>query len=346
MKSLKSKYQMAAQFCKLLPKIELHAHLNGSLSVPTIAKLVRLHKQSYPQEEVPSATEIFNDPKGFDDGYAIFKCAQALVDHPEAVKLAARSVLREFAEDNVKYVELRSTPRDCPGKMTKREYLLAIIEAIEDQSDIKAALLVSIDRRKSVEEADENVELALSLKKEFPTVVVGIDLSGDARVNQLQDYIGALQKAQDQDLKVSLHFAEVKNDKEIEFVLNHCSFKPDRVGHCTFIHHSTAVGMSESIWKKFCDWNIPSEICLTSNVKCRSVESYQSHHLPMWYKEKLPFAICTDDKGVFNCSSSEEYAQAMQLLELNQEEMLLLSKKSIEYIFADDNVKETLRSEF
>ena len=337
----------AAQFCKILPKIELHAHLNGSLSVSTIGKLVRLHKQSYPQEQVPSVTQILSDPKGFDDGYAIFKCAQALVDHPEAVKLAASNVLLEFAEDNVKYLELRSTPRDCPGKMTKREYLLAIIEAIQNQSAVKAALLVSIDRRKSVEEADENVELALSLKRDFPAVVVGIDLSGDARVNQLEDYIDALQKAQAQGLKVSLHFAEVKNDKEIQYVLNHCSFKPDRVGHCTFIHQSTAAaGMGESIWKKFCDWNIPSEICLTSNVKCRSVESYEKHHLSIWYHEKLPFAICTDDKGVFNCSSSEEYAHAMELLNLSKDEMLLLSKNSIEYIFADDNVKESLRSEF
>ena len=118
---------MAVEFCKKLPKIELHAHLNGSLSVTTIGKLVRLHKQSYPDEEVPAAAQIFLDPVGFDDGYAIFKCAQALVDHPEAVKLAASNVLREFAEDNVKYLELRSTPRECPGKMTKREYLMSII---------------------------------------------------------------------------------------------------------------------------------------------------------------------------------------------------------------------------
>ena len=331
---------MATEFCQRLPKIELHAHLNGSLSVPTIGKLVRLHKQTYPHEQVPAATQIFQDPQGFDDGYAIFKCAQALVDHPEAVKLATTHVLQEFAEDNVKYVELRSTPRACAGKMTKREYLLSIIEAIQNQSDIKATVLVSIDRRKSVEEAEENVELALALKKEFPALVVGVDLSGDARVNQLQDYIEALQKAQTNGLKVSLHFAEVANGAEIEFVLN-SPFKPDRVGHCTFITKS----QSSLIWQKFCQWNVPSEICLTSNVKCQSVESYQSHHLKEFHDSKLPICICTDDKGVFNCTSSEEYAKAMELLELTETEMLTLSKSMVEYIFADEAFKEQLRSE-
>ena len=37
------------------------------------------------------------------------------VDHPDAVKLAAKNVLNEFCEENVAYVELRSTPRTCPG---------------------------------------------------------------------------------------------------------------------------------------------------------------------------------------------------------------------------------------
>ena len=104
---------MALEFCKKLPKIELHAHLNGSLSVSTINKLHKLHKESFPNEEVPNVSDITIDPKNFDDGYAIFKFAQALVDHPAAVRLAATNVLKEFADDNVIYLELRSTPRDC-----------------------------------------------------------------------------------------------------------------------------------------------------------------------------------------------------------------------------------------
>ena len=72
---------------------------------------VRLHKQNFPDEEVPPATEIFKNPETFNDAFAIFTCAQALVDHPEAVKLAVSNVLKEFIEDNVAYIELRSTPR-------------------------------------------------------------------------------------------------------------------------------------------------------------------------------------------------------------------------------------------
>ena len=49
---------MAREFCSKLPKIELHAHLNGSLSVSTINSLVQLHKLSFPNEEVPNVSDI------------------------------------------------------------------------------------------------------------------------------------------------------------------------------------------------------------------------------------------------------------------------------------------------
>ena len=99
---------------------------------------------SYFENSWKHVVSSITDPKSFDDGYAIFKFAQALVDHPAAVKLATSNVLKEFAEDNVVYIELRSTPRDCAAKMTKKEYIESIVQSIKGQRDIKATLLVSI----------------------------------------------------------------------------------------------------------------------------------------------------------------------------------------------------------
>ena len=44
-----------------------------------------------------------------------------------------KDVIREFAADNVKYLELRSTPRgnDTTG-MSKRDYVEAVIRAIQE----------------------------------------------------------------------------------------------------------------------------------------------------------------------------------------------------------------------
>ena len=108
--------------------------------------------------------------------------------------------------------------------------------------------------------------MAIELRNKYPDVIVGVDLSGDARVNSLKEYYPSLQKAKENGLKVALHFAEENDPLEIEFVLNSCStgtFKPDRVGHCTHV--------IPDFLSQFADLKIPSEICLSSNG--------QAHHM-------------------------------------------------------------------
>lgn len=159
-----------------------------------------------------------------------------------------------------------------------------------------ATLLISIDRRKSFEEAEENVNLALEFQTEYPEIVVGIDFSGDARVNRFEDFFPILSKAQNQGLKISLHFAEENEESEMEFVLSH--FKPNRFGHCTFVY--------PNFWQKFSDLNIPAELCLTSNVKCGSVKSYQDHHVKHFSVSKLKIVLCYEKPKmavILSCSS-------------------------------------------
>jgi len=40
-------------FIKQMPKIELHAHLSGSISKQTVRELITLHQKNYPDEEIP-----------------------------------------------------------------------------------------------------------------------------------------------------------------------------------------------------------------------------------------------------------------------------------------------------
>lgn len=50
---------------------------------------------------------------------------------PEAIFHATYNTIKEFQDDNVIYLELRSTPRAIPEKMSKQEYVEAIIKAFE-----------------------------------------------------------------------------------------------------------------------------------------------------------------------------------------------------------------------
>ena len=77
------------------------------------------------------------------------------------------------------------------------------------QQPISVGLILSIDRRETTAQAHETVALAIALHKQQK--VVGIDLSGDPVLNSWQDWLPALQKAQQAGLRITLHAAEVRH---------------------------------------------------------------------------------------------------------------------------------------
>lgn len=302
--------------------------------------------KTYPEETLPAATQVFLEPQSFDDAFAIFAVAQAIVDNPEAVKMATKQVLKEFLDDNVLYVELRSTPRGSGDRMTKKQYVESILQAIDEAKDeMEARYLVSFDRRKPVSDAEENLALVEEFKDKYPGLIVGVELSGDARQGDARDFKPVMKKATEMGLKVSMHFAEVPNDDEIRDFLFDANWRPDRVGHSTCLHPSCAGG-SQEFWAQFKSLNVPSEMCLTSNVNCKSVESYDGHHVKHFYKENVPFSICTDDKGAFSCSLTQEFERVVQLLQLSEQETYELTVKTIDYIFAGQETKDKLKGMF
>lgn len=89
-------------------------------------KLIELRKKSNPRYENVIDLSAFRSLK---ECFDIFKLAHDLVDSVDAVRLSTENVIGEMSEDNVVYLELRSTPR-ATEHMTKSECLQAIIDTI------------------------------------------------------------------------------------------------------------------------------------------------------------------------------------------------------------------------
>ena len=347
------------EFCRRLPKVELHAHLNGSISAATMQRLLQQYEEKERAEGGEDGTAVprqlwqttiaKGESRTLDDCFIMFKMIHTLVSDAEAVETVAHDVVGEFAGDGVVYLELRSTPRANPAtKMTKRSYVEAVLKGInkalsECSTTLHVSLLLSIDRRHSVEAAQETVELAgeyLSQEKQAHQArVVGIDLSGDPTAGDVAALVPVLQSAKKKGLKLALHIAEVPHrNEEIELLL---SVQPDRLGHGTFMHPE--VGGSQGIVDTVAASSVPIEVCLTSNVKAQTVSKYENHHLAFWHKMGHPIVICTDDKGVFSTSLSEEYAIAGETFSLGQEDLWCLARSAVDYTFESDSFKEDLR---
>lgn len=107
----------------------------------------------------------------------------------------------------------------------------------------------------------------------------------------------------------------------------------DRIGHGTHLVNDPRTGQ------------IPFELCPTSNVINRTVESYETHHFGELFKRNHPLCICTDDKGIFSTTLTEEYLHLAKAFNLTKTDLFKISYAAIDLIF-DESMKEGLQFKF
>ncbi|TFK47988.1 adenosine deaminase-like protein [Heliocybe sulcata] len=314
------------QFLRELPKAELHAHLNGSIPLEVLQEMAREYvsaNSSNVPRLVMSGVETLTQGVEFNelnDFFGLFPAIYALTSSPATVARATRAVLQSFLDGPLRqctYIELRSTPR-ATDSMDRLGYLQAVLGEVERYPPDKAAVIVSVDRRMEEPVVDECVSLALKLRQEGRRVV-GVDLCGDPLAGDLQRFVKYFQKAKTAGLGVTVHIAETADNppSETDDLLH--AFAPSRLGHATFLDQEAM----RIVFEK----DIAVEICLTSNLLCKTVKSLEDHHIRFYLERNHAIAICTDDQLPFRTNLVAEYA-------------LLLAKRPLGLGLTRDEVKK------
>lgn len=322
------------EFCRDLPKIELHAHLNGSVRLSTLRELAE-DRGDLSKSDMEGMT---ND-RTLSEHLDAFSLVHKVTTHHEAVVRITKEVLEDFHDDGVIYLELRSTPKsqECTG-MTKRSYLEAVLNGVQSfyksrpVATMVVRLILSINRTECLEDALETVALGV----EYSTRgVVGIDLSGNPVVGDFQTLRGALEIARKRSLGVTVHAGELMDSDELWEIID---FAPDRLSHMCFVDEGTDDKLLES--------KIPLELCLTSNIKTKLVESIEGHHFKKYHGSNHPIAICTGAMGLLSTSLSSEYWTVAKTFNLNSKDLLKLAERTVDYIFANKATKNSLRATY
>ncbi|KAJ7615922.1 Metallo-dependent hydrolase [Roridomyces roridus] len=303
-KALASLTQAQISFLQSLPKAELHAHLNGCIPISELQKMAR----EYSGTSLSSGSVLEGIAKlqagvvldQLSDFFGLFSAIYALTSNPDSLRRATRAVLTQFLDGEnpqCEYLELRSTPRETP-EMSRMEYVCAVLDEVERYPKSRAALIVSLDRRMTDEVVSECINIALDLK-EAGRRVVGVDLCGDPQAGDMDTLSEHFAAAKRGGLGVTLHIAETLENPAQE-TLKLLSYAPDRLGHATFLNEDAKTVVREA--------GTPIEVCLSSNLLCKTVSSIEGHHIRYYLRHDHPIAICTDDTLPFRNSLLGEYA--------------------------------------
>lgn len=77
------------------------------------------------------------------------------------------------------------------------------------QGNIKVKLLLSVDRRQGPAEAAHTVQIACQAREQHPSLIAGIDLSGDPTAGAFELFLPSLNAARAAGLGIAIHYAEV-----------------------------------------------------------------------------------------------------------------------------------------
>ena len=84
------------------------------------------------------------------------------------------------------------------------------------------------------------------------------------------------------------------------------------------------------------------EINLISNLLLEYVKDYSQHPFPEYLRLGIPVALSTDDRGMWDSNLTDEFFVAVKEFNLSWDEILLLSRNSLQYSFVEDDVKAEL----
>ncbi|KAK4154200.1 hypothetical protein C8A00DRAFT_43002 [Chaetomidium leptoderma] len=347
---------------KALPKIELHAHLSGSISRQCLHEVWLTKKAAGetdlqdPLIEMPEGKHNY-DLKTFFPLFSSY--IYNLVNDAPTLRYTTLAVLRDFAADGVVYLELRTTPRAMPAAgLTEAAYVQTILDTIaeyeeeQEQSSrdldegrpgrLRTKLILSIDRRHTPAQAWRVLALAKQfLGRGSDNVVVGIDLCGNpAAPLDSQALSPVFEEARRvAGLGMTLHFAEAEcsaSDAELDLLLG---WRPDRLGHVICVGERVRQQIVER-------GGMGLELCLSCNVHAGMVGGgFESHHFGEWWKvDEAVVVLSTDDVGVFGSPLSNEYALVTQHFGLTRAEICTLVRKGVDVIFGGEEEKARLRN--
>lgn len=307
---------ITSELLRRLPKAELHCHLDGSVRPETLIELGREYREPMPAETADSLREYMrvDDARHLEDYLARFHVTLSVMQTAEALERIAYELAMDAARDGVRYIEVRYAPVLNTRKgLSLGEAVDAPLRGLvraERDGGAMGRLIICALRHLTPDVSMELARLAVSYKSRG---VVAFDLAGGELGHPAASHAAAFAYARENDLACTCHAGEGADASYVREAVHVCG--AHRIGHATRLIED------DSLTQFVNDRRIALEICLTSNVQTRVVQSYEQHPLREYYDRGMNVVLNTDNRLMSGTTLTEEYQHAAKSLGFSFEEL-------------------------
>ena len=316
---------------KLMPKAELHIHIEGSLEPELIFRLAKRNNVAIAFksiEELRSAYAFTNVQTFLDNYYA---GASVLIHEQDFYEMAWEYFLKA-SSDNVVHAEIffdpqTHTSRGIPMKTIIEGLARACRDAAE-KLQISSALILCFLRHLSEQEAFETLEQALPFKDHF----IGVGLDSSELGHPPEKFAAVFAKCRDLGLHLVAHAGE---EGPIEYIWS--ALKTLGVER---IDHGVQSSKDPDLIKYLSSKRIPLTVCPLSNVKLKVFAHLSEHNIGQMLEKGLCVTINSDDPAYFGGYINQNFIETFEALKLDAHHAYSLAHNSFEASFASAVQKE------
>jgi adenosine deaminase len=315
-----------------LPKVELHLHLDCSLSFQAVSRLApATTPDEYARDYVAPARcanlaeFLSRAPKGFQ-----------LMQTEDSLRFVTEDLFEQLAADGVIYAEIRYAPLLHTEQGLTAERVVAIvereIERLSFATGVEANAILCTLRHFTEKQSMETVRLVEQFRG---SRVVALDLAGDEARFPLNAHVGAYRYARERGLSRTAHAGEACGPESVWETLR--LLDPQRIGHGTrscedarLVEHLRETG-------------IHLELCPSSNVQIiPSIASWSEHPIDRLYRAGVQLSVSTDSRMLTPTTLTREYEGLQSTFGWGTEELLRANQMGIAAAFADAGTKEKI----
>jgi adenosine deaminase len=315
----------------LLPKVELHLHLDCSLSYQVVSQID-------PSVTLEQYREEFIAPAKCVDLAEFLACAPRsypLMQTEEQLRLVTLDLFEQLRRDNVLYAEIRFAPLlHTDGGLTPHQVVSSVeaatAEAVRD-TGIEARIILCTLRFYSAAQSLETVRLV----EDFGgTYVAGFDIAADKPGNVIDAHLPAFRYAHESGIPCTAHAGETRGPVIVWETLQR--FTPQRVGH------GVRAIEDPSLVEHLAQQQIHLEVCPSCNVQTDIFDTYADHPIDGLYRAGIPVSVNTDARTLVNVTLSQEYEKLHQTFGWDAEDFFHCNRNALKAAFVSGDVRSKL----
>jgi adenosine deaminase len=310
---------------RLMPKAELHIHIEGSLEPELMFKLAERNgvQLGYPSVEALRSAYAFTDLQSFLDIY--YAGASVLLTEADFFEMAW-AYFERAAADNVVHAEIFFDPQTHTERGVPIETVIKGLSHAARRAHaelgLSAKLILCFLRHLSEADALRTLEEALPWRHHF----IGVGLDSSECGHPPEKFARVFARAREAGLHLVAHAGEEGPPAYIRAALD--------VLQVERIDHGVRCSEDPGLVRILAERRTPLTVCPLSNVKLRVFKTLAEHNLPSLLAAGLCVTVHSDDPAYFGGYMNQNFVETFAALpQLGAAEAYRLACNSFEASF-------------